>query len=382
MSTQKKVFIHRQLENIIKKRINSGKAIIVLGPRQTGKTTLIEKIAKSTDDWLILNGDDMHEREMLENQNTEALKQIIGTKQTIFIDEAQRIKNIGLTLKIIIDQLKPRQIFATGSSSLELANEINEPLTGRKWEYMLFPISWGELQQHVGYLSAVKQLEQRMIYGSYPEVINNNGEEKEILNEIVSSYLYKDLLSYKGIKKPEIIEKILKAIALQLGNEVSYNELAGLVQVDKNTVQTYLDLLEKAFVIFRLQPLSRNLRNEISTNRKIFFYDNGIRNALISNYNPLNIRNDTGALWENFLISERKKTLEYNRIFANTYFWRTTYKQEIDYIEERDGKLFAFEFKWNPNKKTRIPQKFSEAYPQSENKVISRENFYEFLLEK
>lgn len=380
MSPQKKVYLKRQLENIIRKRISSGKAIIVLGPRQTGKTTLIEKIAKSTDDCLVLNGDDMLEREMLENQNTEALKQIIGTKQTIFIDEAQRIKNIGLTLKIIIDQLRPGQVFVTGSSSLELANEINEPLTGRKWEYMLFPISWGELQDHVGYLDALKQLEQRMIYGSYPEVIMNKGEEKEILKEIVSSYLYKDLLTYKGIKKPEIIEKLLKAVALQLGNEVSFNELAGLVQVDKNTVQTYLDLLEKAFVIFRLQPLSRNLRNEISTNRKIFFYDSGIRNALISNFNPLNIRNDTGALWENFLISERKKTLEYNRIFANTYFWRTTYKQEIDYIEERDGKLFAFEFKWNPHKKTRIPEKFLEAYPQSESKVISRENFHEFLL--
>ena len=236
-------------------------------------------------------------------------------KQTIFIDEAQRIKNIGLTLKIIIDQLKPRQIFVTGSSSLELANEINEPLTERKWEYMLFPISWGELQE-------------------------------------------------------------------QVGNEVTFNELAGLVQVDKNTIQTYLDLLEKAFVIFRLQPLSRNLRNEISSNRKIYFYDNGIRNSLISNFNPLNIRTDTGSLWEKYLISERKKTLEYNRIFTNTYFWRTTYKQELDYIEERDGKLFAFEFKWNPNKKARIPEKFLKAYPHSESKVISQENFHEFLLNK
>lgn len=380
MHDQKESFIKRELENIIKKRINSGKAIIVLGPRQTGKTTLIQKIATSDDDYLLLNGDDSIEREKLETQNTETLRQIIGKKKTVFIDEAQRIKNIGLTLKIIIDQIKPKQIFVSGSSSLELANEINEPLTGRKWEYMLFPISWGELQGHVGYIDAVKQLEQRLIYGSYPDVIRNKGDENEILREITGSYLYKDLLSYKGIKKPEIIEKILKALALQIGSEVSYSELAGLIQVDKNTIQTYLELLEKAFVIFRLQPLSRNLRNEISTSRKIYFYDTGVRNALISNFNPLSIRNDAGVLWENFLVCERKKSLAYKRIFTNTYFWRTTYKQEIDYIEERDGKLFAFEFKWNPNKKAKIPGKFLEAYPDSEAKIISRDNFQDFLI--
>lgn len=379
MSDQNQPLIKRDLEELIKTRINSGKAIIVLGPRQTGKTTLIEKIAASVDDYLLLNGDDSIEREKLETQNTETLRQIIGKKRVIFIDEAQRIKNIGLTLKIIIDQIKPEQIFVTGSSSLEIANEINEPLTGRKWEYMLFPISWGELQEHVGYLNAVKQLEQRIIYGSYPEVIRNKGDEKEILKEITGSYLYKDLLAYKGIKKPEIIEKLLKALALQIGNEVSYNELAGLVQVDKNTIQTYLELLEKAFVIFRLQPLSRNLRNEISSSRKIYFYDTGVRNALISNFNSLNIRNDTGALWENFLVCERKKVLEYKHIFANTYFWRTTYQQEIDYIEEREGIFHAFEFKWNPNKKAKIPRKFLEGYPKALTTVINKENFQEFF---
>lgn len=321
----------------------------------------------------------MVDREILESQNTEALKQIIGKSRIVFIDEAQRVRNIGLTLKIIIDQLRPEQLFVTGSSSLELANEINESLTGRKWEYMLFPISWGELQDHMGYLDALKQLEQRMIYGSYPDVVTNKGDEREILNEIAGSYLYKDLLSFQGIKKPEIIEKLLKALALQICNEVSYNELAALVQVDKNTVQSYIELLEKAFVIFRLQPLSRNIRNEISTSRKIYFYDNGVRNALISNFNALSLRNDTGALWENFLVSERKKVLEYERIYANTYFWRTTYQQEIDYIEERDGKFYAFEFKWNPNKKVKIPKKFLEGYPDAETNVIHRDNLHGFL---
>lgn len=379
MGDQGKNLIPRKLENLIRSRMNSGKAIIVMGPRQTGKTTLIENIVASGDDYLLLNGDDLMDREKLESQNTVVLRQIIGKKKFVFIDEAQRIKNIGLTLKIIIDQIKPEQLFVTGSSSLELANEISEPLTGRKWEYMLFPISWGELQEHTGFMDAIKQLEQRIIYGSYPEVVNNPGDEKDILKEITGSYLYKDLLTYRGIKKPDIIEKLLKALALQIGNEVSFNELAGLIQVDKNTVQSYLDLLEKAFVIFRLHPLSRNLRNEISTSRKVYFYDTGVRNALIANFNPLSLRNDSGALWENYLVSERKKMLEYRRIYANTYFWRTTYQQEIDYIEERDGRFYAFEFKWNPKKKVKIPIKFLEGYPDAETKVIHRDNFHEFL---
>ncbi len=381
MDAQKRYLIKRELESIIKKRIGSGKAIIVLGPRQTGKTTLIEQVVASGEDYLMLSGDDSVEREKLESQNVEELRQIAGKNKIIFIDEAQRIKNIGLTLKIIIDQLKPKQVFVTGSSSLEIANEINEPLTGRKWEFMLYPISWRELQGHVGYISAIKQVEQRIIYGSYPEVIRNIGDEKEILKEITGSYLYKDLLTYRGIKKPEIIEKILKAVALQVGNEVSYNELANLVQVDKNTIQTYLELLEKAFVIFRLQPLSRNVRNEISSSRKIYFYDTGVRNALIANFNSLDIRNDTGSLWENFLVCERKRFLEYNRIFTNTYFWRTTYQQEIDYIEEREGKFYAFEFKWNPKRKAKIPKKFLEVYPGTKTKVVNKDNFQEFLLD-
>lgn len=379
MTPSNQYIINRELEKRIRERIGKGKAIVLLGPRQTGKTTLIKKIIGSNDAVISLSGDDSLVREQLSQQNTQEIKRIIGNKKILFIDEAQRIKDIGLTLKIIIDQLQLEQIYVTGSSALEIASEINEPLTGRKWEYMLYPISWSELEQHFGYLDASRQLEQRIIYGSYPDVINNPGDASEILREISGSYLYKDLLMYQGIKKPEILDKLLRALALQIGNEVSYNELSRLIQVDKNTVQVYIDLLEKAFVIFRLQPLSRNLRNEISTSRKIYFYDTGIRNALISNFNPLEIRSDIGPLWENFMISERRKMMEYERISANTFFWRTTYQQEIDYIEERDGKMHAFEFKWNQNAKARIPKKFIETYPGSETRIIHNKNFQTIL---
>lgn len=371
--------LKRILENTIKEKIGSEKAIIVLGPRQTGKTTLLKQIISNDENSLFLDGDDPLVKIQLENRNTEELRQVVGKKQTIFIDEAQRIRNIGLTLKIIIDQIQPEQVFVSGSSALDLANEINEPLTGRKWEYMLYPISWQELQEHFGYLSSIQQLEQRIIYGSYPDVITNKGDEKEILKQLTGSYLYKDLLVYEGIKKPHILEKLLRAVAFQVSNEVSYNELSKLVQVDKNTVQSYLDLLEKAFVIFRLQPLSRNLRTEISSSRKIYFYDNGVRNALISNFNPIELRNDIGALWENFLISERKKFLEYNKIYCNCYFWRTKYQQEIDYIEERDGKIYAFEMKWSIKKKPKFPESFLKGYDNVETNIISKDNFTNFL---
>ncbi|MFA6403723.1 MAG: ATP-binding protein [Salinivirgaceae bacterium] len=372
--------IKRKLEDIIKTKFDGKKAIIVLGPRQTGKTTLLKKIASEKGEYLYLTGDDSTTRMSFENANTADLKQIIGKSDIVFIDEAQRIKDIGLKLKIIIDNFMPQVLLVSGSSALELASEINEPLTGSKWEYMLYPISWEELNDYTNYITSLQQLEQRMIFGFYPDVMVNTGDEVEILKQLTSSLLYKDLLSYGGIKKPDILDKLLRALALQIGNEVSFNELANLVQVDRKTVQTYIDLLEKAYVIFKLEPFSRNIRSEISTGRKIYFYDNGIRNALISNYNKLELRNDTGALWENFIIAERRKFNEYHRIFANTFFWRTTRQQEIDYIEEREGKLFAFEFKWNMNKKVKFPNNFLENYSNIEIKIIHRENFHEFIL--
>jgi len=374
--------IQRVLEHKINSHFHSGKAIILLGPRQTGKTTLCNKILSDNNNPQTLDCDDPIIREQLENINIEGIKSLIGQAAIVFIDEAQRVKNIGLCLKLFTDHYKHIQLLVSGSSSFDLANEINEPLTGRKWEYFLYPVSWQEFSSHVGYLKSEQLLETRLIYGMYPDIIMNPGKEKELLKQLSSSYLYKDLLSYKGIRKPEIIEKLLRALALQMGSEVSYNELASLIQVDKNTVSSYIDLLEKAFVIFRLQPFRRNLRSEIGSNRKIYFYDNGIRNALISNFNPLSMRQDAGSLWENFLVTERMKMQHYTGIWSNSYFWRTKEQQEIDYIEERDGKLFAYEFKWSGRKKMKITKTFKNAYPESEEKFITKDNFREFIEKK
>lgn len=371
--------IKRELEKTIIAKLKTGKAIVLLGSRQTGKTTLLQKIAGQSGEFLLLDCDDSFIRMQLEKANTEEIRLIVGNNKTVFIDEAQRVRNIGILLKIIIDRFKGIQLLVSGSSSLDLLSEINEPLTGRKWEYYLYPISWSELYDHLGHIKSLQQLESRIIFGMYPDVINNPGIEKEIIRHLTGSFLYKDLLSYHGIRKPDLLEKLLRALALQLGNEVSYNELASLLQVDKNTVSSYLQLLEKAFIIFRLQSYSGNLRNEIVANRKIYFYDTGIRNALIANFNPLNIRQDTGALWENFLISERIKFLHYNGICANLFFWRTTGQQEIDYIEEREGRLFAYEFKWKTPKNLVFPKTFLKAYPDSITKVISQENFLKFV---
>jgi len=370
--------IKRLLEAEIMKRIDSGKAIVLLGPRQTGKTTLMRQIAMGIGDFLLLDCDEYIIREKLENAGVEVLQQLTGNYKTVFIDEAQRVKNIGLTLKILVDRVGGKRILVSGSSALELANEINEPLTGRKWEYMLFPISWKELADHFGTLGALKQLEQRLIFGMYPDVITNRGDEEAILQQLSGSYLYKDLLSLNQIRKPDLLPKLLKALALQVGNEVNPFELANLLQVSRETVNTYIDLLEKAFIIFKLEPLSRNLRNEISTKRKIYFYDNGILNALIANYNPMGMRRDIGVLWENFLVAERHKYLLYNGITANTWFWRTTQQQEIDYIEERGGKFYAYEFKWNPSAKARASKTFINTY-NAAFVTVNRENFEKFL---
>lgn len=372
--------IQRELRSIIESKLFQKKAIIIVGPRQVGKTTLLKQIiGSSSKKTLYLNCDEPDVRERLESVTSTQLKAFIGDAEMISIDEAQRVNNIGLTLKLIIDNIPDKQLLVTGSSALELSNTINEPLTGRKFEYNLFPFSFQELSESADLLTEQRLLEKRLIYGYYPDVVNNPGNEREILTNILSSYLYKDIFEFQDIRKPEVIEKLLQALALQIGSEVSINELSQFLGIDSSTVQRYIYLLEKSFVIYHLHSFSRNIRNELKKSVKIYFYDNGIRNALIANYNPLDLRTDTGNLWENHLITERIKRNSYDLSYANTYFWRTTQQQEIDYIEDKDGTLHCFEFKWNPNKSASLTKTFSKAYPNSTFELINRENYTEFI---
>ncbi|MGC8758145.1 MAG: ATP-binding protein [Caldisericaceae bacterium] len=372
--------IERALEKQITEHLFKGKIIIVSGARQVGKTTMIEMLLhKLRRKVLYLNADESDVRALLADTTSTALKSIVGSAEIVFIDEAQRIKNVGITLKLFSDQIKGTQVIVTGSSSFDLANEISEPLTGRKYEFMLFPLSFTEMVKHNGELEEKRLLEHRLIYGYYPEIVSKPGEEKELLKSLANSYLYKDLLTLEQIKKPILLDKILKALALQLGSEVSYSEVGQLVNADQETVEKYIDLLEKSFVVFRLPAFSRNVRNEIRKGKKVYFYDNGIRNAIIGNFNLLINRNDVGALWENFLISERMKYLYYNNIDLNRYFWRTVQQQEIDYIEEQGGKLSAYEFKWSKKARKKFPKTFTRAYPESDTNLITQGNFEHFL---
>jgi predicted AAA+ superfamily ATPase len=372
--------IRRLLQQTIEQHFFKGKIILVIGPRQVGKTTLLQTIYNEfAQEKFWYNADDADVRELFRNPSKTKLKPFFANKKLIVIDEAQRLENAGLTLKIMIDNYKDVQIIATGSSAFELNDKLKESLTGRKFEYNLFPISTEELIQDTSYFEENRILEQRLLYGFYPEVINNPGQENLILRSIADSVLYKDLFALEAVKKPYLLENILKALALQVGSEVSYNELAQIVGADKETIERYIYLLEQSFVVFRLQALSRNVRNELKRSRKIYFYDNGIRNILINNFLPLALRNDKGALWENYLVSERKKRNHYYHYYCNTYFWRTTQQQEVDYIEERNGILHAFEFKYSDNKRTRLPLTFSKAYPDHTYSVCTTTNYQEFV---
>lgn len=374
--------ISRSLQNLVEKHLLDKKAIILLGPRQVGKTTLLESITKDLPNKLIWSGDETDIREMLKSPSSTLLKKYIGGAKLLIIDEAQRIENIGIVIKLIIDQIKGVKVIATGSSAFELANKINEPLTGRKWEYNMFPLSFEEMANHHSLFEEQRLLEHRLIYGYYPDVINNPGNEKDILKQLANSYLYKDILTWERIQKPDRLEKLVQALAFQVGQLVSYNELGQMAGLDNETVEQYILLLEKAFIVFRLGSFNRNLRNELKKSRKIYFYDNGLRNALINQFNPLNLREDKGALWENFLMSERLKINHYHQNYVNTYFWRNLAQQEIDYIEENSGEIHAFEFKWSENKKiTKFPNTFLETYQPKETSVINQGNYQSFILQ-
>jgi predicted AAA+ superfamily ATPase len=344
-----------------------------------GKSTLLRHIFANDTAVLWLYGDQPQTQRVFEEMTPQKLRTMLGAKKILIIDEAQMIRNIGLKLKMVTDYLPKVKVIATGSSSFDLANKINEPLTGRKWEYELFPLSFREMAGATSVLTETGNLETRLIYGYYPEVALNPGAEKERLLELVNSYLYKDVLIWGNLQKTEKITKLLQALAFQVGAQVSCNELAGLVGLDLKTVEKYLDLLEKAFVIYRVSSYSNNLRNELKASRKIYFYDNGVRNALISAFNPLELRNDVGALWENFMMSELLKKDKYAKNFAHRWFWRTKQKQEIDLIHETDGIYRAYEFKWNAQKKVGCPETFKSAYPAITFQVINKENFVDYI---
>ncbi|MFM9984562.1 MAG: ATP-binding protein [Flavobacteriales bacterium] len=371
--------IERLIQNQIETRLADKKAIVLYGPRQSGKTTLLEAVMKDRER-LWLSGDEFDVRANFAQPNRDKLKRLVGSYSFVVIDEAQRIPEIGLAIKMLIDQVKTVKVLASGSSSFELANQVNEPLTGRKWEFQLWPLSFAELAKHFGSLQEKRVLENRLIFGSYPEIITSQSNQKEAIVSLAESYLYKDLLAFERIQKPEKIQVLLRALAYQIGSEVSFHELSQMCSLDKETVERYIQLLEKSFVIFRLPSFQKNLRNELKKSKKIYFVDNGIRNAIINQFAPLDARNDVGALWENYLMSERMKRHFYAGSGVNSYFWRTVSQQEIDLVEEHDGVVDAFEFKWNAQRKTKFHKAFVDAYAPSRTDIITPENYDDFLL--
>jgi predicted AAA+ superfamily ATPase len=373
--------IHRILEEQITSILGSGKAIIIMGARQVGKSTLLESIFRNREETLWMTGDDLDIQEMFSQMTSTRLKALLGSSKTLIIDEAQRIPDVGLRLKLITDHMKDIQVIATGSSSFELASKVNESLVGRKREFRMFPVSFSEMVSHTNLLEELRLIPHRMVYGYYPEVVSNPGNESVVLKELSDSFLYKDILSLENINKPDKIVRLLKALAFQIGSQVSYNEVGQLVGLDSKTVERYVDILEKSYIIFRLGSFSRNLRNELKASRKIYFWDLGIRNLLIGNLAQVENRADTGSLWENFVIVERLKRNFYRGSIAQYWFWRTQQQKEIDYLEEENGLLHAYEFKWSDKKGSiRVPESFAKTYSDATFHVITPKTVDEFLL--
>ena len=372
--------ITRNLEKNITSLFGKRKAIVIMGARQVGKSTLLQQMLAGRKDVVWMNGDEMDIQELFREMTSTRIRAILGDNKFLVIDEAQRIQDIGLRMKLITDQVPEVQVIATGSSSFELAAKVNESLTGRKREFKMYPLTFGEMARHTSFLEEVRMIPHRLVYGYYPEVVTSPGDERTVLKEISDSYLYKDILTLDSINKPDKLVRLLKALALQIGSQVSYNEIGNLIGLDSKTVEKYVDVLEKSFIVFRLNSFSRNLRNELKTSRKVYFWDLGIRNAVIGNLSQVENRTDTGELWENFVIAERLKQNAYRGSFAQSWFWRTRQQNEIDYVEEEDGRLLAFEFKWNDRKaNVKCPESFAKSYPDAEFKVITPKNVEEFL---
>ena len=373
--------IEREIKKQIKSTLFKGKVIILYGARQVGKTTLVKEIQNEIEGSAYFNCEEPYVRDALEDKSSGELKDFVGNHKLVILDEAQSVKNIGRTLKLFIDNYPEIQILATGSSSFDLANEVVEPLTGRKIEFELFPLSVKEIVASSSKAEFKHNLKERLVYGMYPGVVSGAFDRKLLLKDIAKSYAYKDILKLENIRNPEALEKLLVALALQIGNEVSYRELAETVGIDKETVKKYIRILEQAFIIFRLRPFNKNARNELRRLRKVYFVDVGLRNALIGNFASIDKRCDVGGLWENFLVVERIKRNRYSRKEKQEYFWRTKDgKSEIDFLEIENEKLHGFEFKWNPKKSLHIPKAFKDLYPQAKVDLINRDNFLGFVL--
>lgn len=376
--------IARLIENKIRESLELKKVVTVLGPRQAGKSTLAGIVAESESNRILeLNGDDSDVRTMFEDTDETRIRTLIGNNDFLLVDEAQKILNVGNMLKIIADRIPGVKVIATGSSSFKLAEAVNESLTGRKREFRLYPLSFKEMVGHTSLLEESRLVRHRMIYGYYPEVVSRPGNEKETLKELIDSYLYKDVLEENSIGRPDRLVKLLQALAFQIGSTVSSNELAGLVGIDAKTVDRYIDILEKNFIIFTLPSYAGNQRNELKFSRKLYFWDLGIRNGVIGNMAPLELRppEEAGHLWENFLMSERIKRHDYaGRTFVRHYFWRTQQKKEVDLIEIEDGRMSAFEFKWKTGKTVTAPRQFTTTYSDAEFRCITPSEIGEFLL--
>ena len=373
--------IQRYILKSFDKKLKKQKVLLVFGARRVGKTHLIKQFLKSQKEaYVYLNGEDIQTHELLARQSVENYRRIMGNKKLLFIDEAQKIEQIGEKLKLMVDEIEGLKVIVSGSSSFDIIQTVGEPLTGRKTSYHLFPLSEEELMPYETASSRGDKLKERLIYGNYPEMylMENEADKREYLNEMVSAYLLKDILIYDNVKNAQKIYSLLKMIAFQIGSEVSLQELGKKLGVSKNTVERYLDLLTKVFILHRVDGFSRNLRKEITKSSRYYFIDNGLRNAVISNFNRLEARNDLGQLWENYWISERLKFQEYHKIYSTNYFWRTYSQQEIDWVEDRDGKLFAYELKWS-KEKVKAPSQWTKAYPDAAFNLVNQWNYIDWL---